>query len=171
MPDLPRADKLPAITKRRQAFVDQLVLLGDPVAAYLAAGYKDAGKHNRWKARELQKLLKTHIDVAFRDHLTSTDQAMRAYASIDGLAVGASSEAVRLQAAKDVMTRAGYDRPTEVTVNHNHRNLSDEEIEARMAAIRAELGLEGRDVTPAIEGECVAVGEDEDWLDVDDDAA
>ena len=50
------------------------------------------------------------------------------------------SPAVRLNAAKDYLNRAGYDVPIETRVNINdERNLSNSEIEAEIARIQTEM--------------------------------
>lgn len=145
---------LSACTPRERRFV-QIVGEGesDLRAAYLEAGYADnrsSMKNARQKYRELRLLIGRHA----RAHIKSEVQGIRGYKIVSELAEEAQSEAVKLQAAKEMMTKAGFDEAKEVTINHK-KDMSGKELEDRIQELVAELGADAK----VIEGVATVVDE------------
>lgn len=134
------------LPRRRQIFVEQYVLSGDVLQAYLAAGYKKSA-NSLQKALQYRSQMREHIVKKTRELAESTDMAILGMKTVRELAINADSEAVRLQAGKELMARALPEAPKEVTHNHTHeiRNLTDEEIDKRIARLAGDLAI---DVTP-----------------------
>lgn len=138
-------EKLP---KKQQAFVEEFVRCGDAREAYLKAGYNPSPNLVANQASKLRRELIAYISEKLSDYVTSTDMAALAINNIRDLMVSSTSDAVRLSAAKEILSRGGWDIPKEVTVNHNVKHLSDAEIDARIRALQAELAP---DMRPAID--------------------
>lgn len=134
------------LPKKQREFIDQYCLSGDAVQAYLAAGYTD-GPNKKAKAVQMRSNLRTYIAQRARDLSESVDMAILGMKTCRELAESAESEAVRLAAGKELMARSMPDRPQEVHHNHTHtlKNLSEEQIEARIARLRGDLAI---DVSP-----------------------
>ena len=148
------------LPRRHREFIEHVVHTGDPHEAYLAVGYKD-DRNSKTKARALRMKLHSYVEEAMTARMQSVDMCAMAYANIVDLAKSASSEAIKLQAAKEILSRGGFDTPKEVTINHNHRNLTNEQIDARIKEIREELAST---LPPPIEGEAELV-EDAELVD------
>lgn len=131
---------------RRKTFVEQYVLSGDCHKAYLAAGYKESSR-SKEKALQMRAMLRRYIVDKTRELAESTDMAILGMRTVRELASSAESEAVRLQAAKELMARAIPEKPKEIQHSHTHeiRNLTDEEIDRRIARLAGDLAI---DVTP-----------------------
>jgi phage terminase small subunit len=138
-------DKLP---KKQQAFVEHFVRCGDAKEAYLAAGYTPSPNLLAPKAGTMRRELIAYISEKLGEYVTSVDMAALAVNNIRDLMANSPSDAVRLAAAKEILSRGGWDIPKEVTINHNVKHLSDEEIEVRIRRLQAELMP---DMRPAIE--------------------
>jgi phage terminase small subunit len=134
-------DELP---KRNREFVEQYVLSGDAMQAYLAAGYKD-GKSAKFKASQMKSRMRTYIAAKARELSESVDMAILGMKTVRELAQTAESEAVRLNAGKELLARAIPEAPREVNVNHTLRDMTEEEIDKRIARIAGDLAI---DVTP-----------------------
>lgn len=137
-------DSLP---KRHREFVESYARTGDARRAYLEAGYADTRNTGK-KARELRLKLARYITDAVRERATAADMAILGLTTLEELATRGGSEAVRLNAAKELLARALPEEAREVTVNHNHtvRNLTDAELNRRIARLRGDLAI---DVTPS----------------------
>lgn len=142
----PRAwDDLP---KRQREFVEQYVKTGDAERAYLAVGYKPS-KHQRAKAAQLKCELRPYITQKTRELSESNEMAILGMRVVAELAQSAESEGVRFQAAKYLADKALPDAPKEVIHSHTVRNLTEEQIDARIEALTQRLGYGNViDVTP-----------------------
>lgn len=139
-------EKLP---KRKRKFVEEFAKTGDSIKAYLAAGYAN-NVNNLRRARTLHKELTPYIQNAISERMSSDSMAVMGFNVICDLAENGDSEHIRLAAAKEILTRTGYDAPKEMTVHHNHtHNLSHQEVERRIEQIKRELA--GKDITPQVE--------------------
>lgn len=135
------------LPKRNQEFVKEYVRCGDELKAYIAVGYKES-RLSKQKARELKKQLSRFIADEVKNYASSTDMAILALNRLADLAENSDSDAVKLQASKEILTRCGLDAPKEVTINHTTKNLTDEEIDKRLAKLSKDLGYNVIDVTP-----------------------
>jgi phage terminase small subunit len=129
------------LSRRHKHFVEHYVRTGDEAAAYLAAGYRDTKRTNA-SARSLKLELARFIDEALGDYVQSTDIAVMAINQVRSLAESADSEAIRLQAAKELLSRGGWDKPKEVTVHHNHNNMTNEAIDTRIEELQKKLFID-----------------------------
>ena len=98
----------PKLTKRQMALVDHLVATGEPLArAAEAAGYA-AGESGRVTASKTIRL--PHVQQYMMQRVTEQLglNATIAASKVMHLASGAKSEYVQLQAAQDILDRAGF---------------------------------------------------------------
>ena len=96
------------LTAKQMALVDHLVATGEPLArAAEAAGYA-AGESGRVTASKTIRL--PHVQAYMMQRVTETLglNATVAAAKVLQLASGARSEYVQLEAAKDILDRAGF---------------------------------------------------------------
>ncbi len=135
------------LPKRKREFVKEYVRCGDELKAYIAVGYKES-RLSKNKARELKKELSRFIAEEVKNYASSTDMAILALNRLADLAENADSDAVKLQASKEILSRCGLDAPREVNINHNVKNLTDEELDKRLERLSRELGHNVIDVTP-----------------------
>lgn len=129
------------LSKRHKGFVEHYVRTGDEVEAYLKVGYRDT-RRTKALARKLKLELARFIDIGLAEYVKSTDLAVLAVGQIKNLAKDADSEAIRLQASKELLTRGGWDQPKEVTVHHNHQNMTNDAIDKRIKDLQDKLFLD-----------------------------
>ena len=133
---------------RKKEFIKQYVRTGDARKAYLAAGYKESHVSGK-KARDLRLELARHIAEAVQEYARSSDMAILGLNTLERIAKESSSDQARLNAAKELLERALPEGPKEVNINHSVRNLSDDQIDAKLAKLANELrGDSAIDVTP-----------------------
>ncbi len=110
---------LEGLTEKQQAFVTHLVETGSAEESVRAAGYSTnnihVAKHQLLNNPRIQKA----ISNLTLERLASL--APRAVSVVESLAVSAKSEYVRLQAAQDLLDRAGFKPPERV----DHRVSAD----------------------------------------------
>ena len=125
------------LTDREANFVAELVDNHlEPLEAFYAAGYncnqnKSMAKN---RAKRLQRHLWLHIEKRIKEKVSET--ATLAVAVLEKLMREADSENVRLNAARDILSRAGYDavHKQETTVKEVNE-LSDDELDAQIALL------------------------------------
>ena len=103
-----RAVATQKLTKRQMALIDHLVATGEPLAkAAEAAGYAE-GESGRVTASKTIRL--PHVQQYMMQRVAETIgmNATTAAAQVMKLATGAKSEYVKLEAAKDILDRAGF---------------------------------------------------------------
>ena len=103
-----RAVATQKLTKRQMALIDHLVATGEPLAkAAEAAGYAE-GESGRVTASKTIRL--PHVQQYMMQRISETIgmNATSAAAQVMKLATGAKSEYVKLEAAKDILDRAGF---------------------------------------------------------------
>ena len=103
-----RAVATQKLTKRQMALIDHLVATGEPLAkAAEAAGYAE-GESGRVTASKTIRL--PHVQQYMMQRVAETIglNATSAAAQVMKLATGAKSEYVKLEAAKDILDRAGF---------------------------------------------------------------
>ena len=97
------------LSKRHRAYVDAFIQCGDKIEAYTLAGFTGQTSSARTNAVRLHRKLADVIEARVEDRIGTG--AMMALNVIQTLMVSAESEAVKLAAAKDYLTRAGRDLP------------------------------------------------------------
>ena len=114
------------LTEKEASYVLNLVdNKMEPEQAYFAAGYsKDQSKH---RSKRLQRHLWLHIEDRIKQRVGET--ATLALNTLEELMRNAESENVKLNAARDILSRAGYDatQRRETTIKEVSE-LSDEEL-------------------------------------------
>ena len=118
------------LTEKEASYVLNLVdNKMEPEQAYFAAGYsKDQSKH---RSKRLQRHLWLHIEDRIKQRVGET--ATLALNTLEELMRNAESENVKLNAARDILSRAGYDatQRSETTFKEA-ADLSDEELDRQI---------------------------------------
>ena len=109
------------LTDKHAAFVKEVALTGNGTQSAIKAGY--SAKTAYQKAHQLRGQFALEIENETRRLMASAVPG--ALAQIVDLAARATSEQVRLQAAKDIMDRAGL-KPTERIENITVEKSTDE---------------------------------------------
>jgi len=123
------------LTKREQKFIQLLVDDKiDAVTAYEEAGYSGKNKGVfKHRANRTQRYLWKHIENRIKERVSET--ATSALGVLESL-LQSDSDTVRLNAARDILSRAGYDavQKQETTITEV-AELSDEEIDKQINKI------------------------------------
>jgi hypothetical protein len=120
------------LTKREHKFIQLLVDdKMDAYNAYKGAGY--TGKDNgvfKHRANRTQRYLWTHIENRIKERVG--ESATKALGVLEQL-LNSESDTVKLNAARDILSRAGYDatQKQETTIK-DVVQLTDEEIDAQI---------------------------------------
>lgn len=122
------------LNKRKQLFVDAYLKTADRLESLYAAGYKPTPRNARAQANKLYYELAPIIREEM-DRRIGTG-AVLALQVIRELMESATSETVKLAAAKDYLTRAGLDKPikTELEVS-DLRDKQDAELQSELAEL------------------------------------
>ena len=123
------------LAPKRQKFVDSYLVTGDRNDAYREAGYSIEGRGWRANARkmylELTSIIQDRIDLKISQGAII---AMRIVSEI--MQDPTVSSAVRLNAAKDYLQRAGYDKPQETNISvSDTREIKDEDLQAEIETL------------------------------------
>jgi len=123
------------LTEREQAFVEALIDQKlEPEAAFDAAGYTDNSNKRRPRALMLQRYLWKHIEKRIQSRISETTTL--ALNVLEDLMRTAESENVKLNAARDLLSRAGYDAVHMVkqeTTIKEVSEMSDQELDKAIA--------------------------------------
>ena len=119
----PRAKKLRELNDREKVFLELYIENGDYKAAYIGAGYAPHGSNARKKAEEMHVHIKQAIYAKIGSHVPwAIDEMVK-------LARGAKTESVKLNALKDILSRAGYDHALVIENRDTDPDqMSDKEI-------------------------------------------
>lgn len=130
------------LTEMEEAFIELLVDHKlDPKTAFLKAGYAESNANPR--AQRLQRYLWQHIEKRIKERVSET--AMLALGVLENLMVTAESENVKLNAARDILSRAGYDAVhRQETVFKEVSDLSDEELDQKLAELNNVVQISGQ---------------------------
>ena len=109
------------LTEKQTAFVKEFALTGNGTQSAIKAGYSEKTAYQ--KGHQLRYQLARQIEDETRKLMQSAVPG--ALAQIVDLAARATSEQVRLQAAKDILDRAGL-KPTERIENITVEKSTDE---------------------------------------------
>jgi len=118
-----------SLTEKEDAFVSNLVdNKKEPLDAFHAAGYTGKSETvNKARSKRLQRYLWLHIENRIKQRVGETSTV--ALNVLEELMRSAESENVRLNAARDILSRAGYDAiHRQETVYREASDLSDEEL-------------------------------------------
>lgn len=139
--DLPYEELPPA----HRSFVDRFIETGDVVKSAEAAGYTDSSKSGgatlKMKGDKIRRELASVIDQQIASYARSADIAILGMGTLRELAKNAESETVRMNAAKELLSRSleGKTERKEVTHTVKVQHLDDEALDARIAKLRKEL--------------------------------
>tara|TARA_R110000824_G_scaffold401520_1_gene612758 strand:- start:4110 stop:4556 length:447 start_codon:yes stop_codon:yes gene_type:complete len=119
------------LTEKEASFVMGLVdQKMEPEDAFMAAGYSN-DKEKKHRSRRLQRFLWLHIEDRIKQRVSET--ATLALNVLEDLMRSGESENVRLNAARDILSRAGYDatQRSETTIKEV-ADLTDEELDTQI---------------------------------------
>jgi hypothetical protein len=125
------------LSKKHREFIKSFVRSGNDLQAYLESYKETAGAKS--KARKLRSRLAVYIDQELQEYIKGTDLAIMAVQVVGDLARNSASDATRLQAAKDILSRGGHDVEKEVTIKHETKDMSNAAIDKRLAELKEEL--------------------------------
>ena len=128
---------LKQLSKKHRGFIKEFVRKGDDLEAYVLFYADNIGA--KAKARKLRTKLAVYIDQELQDYIKGTDLAIMAVKVVADLAKTSGSDTVKLQAAKDILSRGGHDVEKEVTIRHETKDMTNEAIDKRLAEIQEEL--------------------------------
>ena len=128
-----------ALTDKEEAFVTNIVdNKQEPLDAFYAAGYKgDSENANKSRSKRLQRHLWLHIEHRIQQRVGET--STMALNVLEELMRSAESENVRLNAARDILSRAGYDatQRSETTIKEVS-DLTDEELDSQIRQLASD---------------------------------
>jgi hypothetical protein len=121
------------LTPKEEAFLIGLVDSKlEPIDAFKAAGYSEGSEGlSKHRAKRIQKHLWLHIEKRIQERVGET--ATLALNVLEELMRSAESENVRLNAARDILSRAGYDAiHRQETVFKETHEMSDLELDEQI---------------------------------------
>lgn len=113
------------LSEKQQKFIHYCAEGDSKADAYSKAGYSGEGATLTANARKLYRQLRPYIDEAVRERWTSV--APQAISTVVAL-LTASSEAVRLNAAIKAISGAGLDKPQEIKLITDPKEMSTTDI-------------------------------------------
>ncbi len=132
---------------KKREFIKQYVMCGDVMKAYAAAGYNPDQRTSKKMARNLVRQVTPYLKEATEAYLQGTEMAIFGLAVVRQLAMEAESEQVRLNAAKELLSRNLPDRPQEIHVHKTGSDqLTDEQVKQRIRQIQQEIYLEAKPI-------------------------
>jgi phage terminase small subunit len=135
-----------ALPKRQREFVAAYIRSGDARESYVSVGYKD-GRSTMAKAAELLKEVTPYLQVAQREYLEGVEMAILGGKVVSELARNADNETVRLNAAKELLSRAAPEKARESTITHVHKTLTNDQVDARIKELQDELFVDAPQAT------------------------
>lgn len=133
------------LTDKERAFIEAMVQDKlDCYGAFAQAGYTGKSQSvSRNRARRLQRHLWLHIEHCIKERVNET--AALALSVLQDLMRHAESENVKLNAARDVLSRAGYDAVNRTeTVFKDVTQLSDSELDEQIAQLANVVNFQPR---------------------------
>jgi hypothetical protein len=128
------------LPKRQREFLKHYVRLGDAREAYGKAGYTANSRSTQARVSKLMRELAPYLSEAFQRYIEGVEIGILGVKVIKDLAENAESEAVKLNAAKELKALSIKDDPAETVVhNVHHASLSNEQIEDRLSELRKQL--------------------------------
>tara|TARA_R110000765_G_scaffold103804_1_gene193435 strand:+ start:311 stop:778 length:468 start_codon:yes stop_codon:yes gene_type:complete len=123
------------LTEKEHNFIINLVDNHmEPEQAFHASGYTATSSSAKNRSKRLQRHLWRHVEKRIQEKVSET--ATLALSVLEDLMRSAESENVKLNAARDILSRAGYDavHKQETTVRE-FSELSDEELDEQIALL------------------------------------
>lgn len=123
------------LTEKEHNFIINLVDNHlEPEQAFHKAGYTANRSSAKNRSKRLQRHLWQHIEKRIQEKVSET--ATLALSVLDNLMRSADSENVKLNAARDILSRAGYDavHRQETTIKEVSE-LSDDELDEQIAML------------------------------------
>jgi hypothetical protein len=138
MEDVLVPNDLKNLPKKQRLFIQEYIRTGLLRESYVAVGYLD-NKRSMRNARQLRSNLSRYIKAELGAYVTSTEISTVCIATLMHLMRNSTSDQVRLNAAEKLLTRGGHDAPTVVTHNHNHKSLTDKQLDSRIGELMDQL--------------------------------
>lgn len=130
----------------------------------MEAGYKANERNVKNKARKLTQQLAPYIADQLKKYASSVEMGILGLQVVGELAQSDPSGAVRLNAAKELLSRAIPEEPKESKVTHVHetKQLSNAELDDKIRQLADKLFIDAKDVTDGIQvGQAEAKAEEE----------
>jgi len=141
------------ITDKQQKFIEYYCETGEQLESARRAGYKDTPALY-YQAYKLKRELAPEIAKRMAERFA--DKAPTALNTINELMLNSDSDAIRLQAAKDMMDRAGYKPKDKVSIEEDKKSVKELEAELILLVGRERANIllqkEGKEETPQSEG-------------------
>ena len=125
-------------TEKQEAFIESYCQTGNATKAALQAGYSEAGAKQQGHvlknkfAKEIEQRIKKMVQ----------DAVPAAVSQISILAQTATSEQVRLNAAKDILDRAGLKPADRIEQRISHDDKSMDELKRELEALTGTTEIE-----------------------------
>ena len=129
-----------SLSKKKRAFVQEYVQTGDALGSYLKMGYKDCPAA-RARAGKLLREMAPYLSKQLTEYIGGIEMAILGTKVTREIAEDGKNEAVRLNAAKELLVRSAPEVQQEQVVVHKHEGLSVQSIDERIATLSAQLGL------------------------------
>lgn len=130
MPAPRPALKYDDLNAKQRKYVREFIKTADRNASYKAAGYAPARANALRLHRRVSDIIESEVQKKIQTG------AIIALNVVQGLMENATSEAVKLAAAKDYLTRAGKDTPVESEVRVlDSRKETDKELEDELGSL------------------------------------
>jgi phage terminase small subunit len=124
------------LNPRQERFIEHYVATGNATQSAIRAGYSEKAAHAR--GHELKNRYSVEIEKKTRETIRSLVPG--ALAQLKSLALAGESEAVRFQATRDILDRAGF-KPKDVVETVTVEKSTDE-LRAELEQLRAGEGAE-----------------------------
>ena len=132
------------LSNKEQIYIAHFIVNGDKKAAYAYAGYKMNGKGTNANMNAFHRNLYGNIERALKERIG--EHVPEALNAVRNLMLDTEvSDAVRLNAAKDLLSRGGTDATTrsEVETTTKISDLIDEEIDTQITELTRNLKVVG----------------------------
>ena len=129
---------------RKREFIKLYVMSGDAEDSYAKAGYTSDARSIKARARNLVREVSPYLKDATQAYLQGTDMAIFGLAVCRKLAESAESEQVRLNAAKELLSRNLPSTPQEIHVHKTSDSLTDEQVKEKIRKLTNDLYLESK---------------------------
>jgi len=123
------------LPKRHREFIKAYVRSGDAEASYAKVGYKPS----KVQAQTLLRKLQPYVGPELSKYVKGTELGIVGLALVEDLARNSTNDMVRLNAAKELLSRALPEDPKEVHHVHQKAELTDEQLMGRIEDLRKKL--------------------------------
>jgi phage terminase small subunit len=132
-----------SLPKRKRAFIEHYVRSADALESFRKAGYKSTPHQERARAGKLLRDVAPYLDEALRSYVSGVEMAVIGSKVVLELAEKGENETVRLNAAKELRSRALPEVAQEQVVTHRHEGLDNQSLDDRIKALTASLQKKG----------------------------